>query len=122
MRLAPRLRLLPIVRYFRSDADGSANSFHRLAPQLSLQYFDRQLQAALNANFSRDWYDDVHPVFDKTRNDYSLGLFAIFGCKDPFGWKNFRIDWIGGASKQNSNIEFFESSNYLTGLGLGYVF
>jgi hypothetical protein len=122
MRPSPRVRLLPIVRYFRSDADGSANSFHRLAPQLSLQYFNRQLQAALNATFTRDWYDDEHPVFDKTRNDYRLGLFAIVGYRDPFGWKNFRLDWIGSASKQNSNIEFFESSSYLTGLGFGYVF
>jgi len=122
MRLAHRVRLLPIIRYVRGAADGDANSFHGLAPQLSLQYFSRQLQAALNATFNREWYDDEHPVFDKTRNDYSLGLFAIVGYRDPFGWKNFRIDWIGGASKQNSNIDFFESTNYLTGLGVGYIF
>jgi len=122
MRLARKVRLLPIVRYVRSAADGDANSFHGLAPQLSLQYFSRQLQAALNATFNREWYDDEHPVFDKTRDDYSLGLFALVGYRDPFGWKNFRIDWIGGASKQYSNIDFFESSNYLTGLGVGYTF
>ncbi len=121
-RLTPRVRLLQIIRYVRSAADGNANSFHGLAPQLSLQYFTRQLQAALNATFSREWYDDEHPVFGKDRDDYRLGLFAIVGYKDPFGWKNFRIDWIGGASKQNSNIDFFESSTFLTGLGLGYAF
>ena len=42
--------------------------------------------------------------------------------RDPLGWKNFRIDWIGGAFRQESNIEFFESTSYLTGLGIGYVF
>lgn len=122
MRLTPRVRLLPIVRYVRSAAEGNANSYHGLAPQLSLQYFTRQLQAALNVTFDREWYDDEHPVFDKARDDYSLGLFAIVGYRNPFGWKGFRIDWIGGASKQNSNIEFFESSSFLTGLGLGYIF
>ena len=122
MRIGPRLRLLPILRYIRNSAEGDSNSFHGLTPQVSLQYFDKSLQASLNATFNRDWYDDEHPVFDKTREDYRLGLFAIVGYRNPFGWKNFRMDWIGGASRQDSNIEFFESTSYLTGLGLGYVF
>lgn len=122
LRLARRMRLLPILRYTRGDADGDANSFHGLAPQLSLQYFGNQLQAALNVSVNREWYDKTHPVFDKTRKDYNLGLFAIIGYKDPFGWKNFRIDWFTGAFKQNSNIDFFESSSLLSALGLGYSF
>ncbi len=122
MRLTRQVRLLPIVRYVRSEADGNANSFHGLAPQLSLQYFDKSLQVALNATVNREWYDEDHPVFGKTRDDYRLGLFGIVGYRGPFGWKRFRIDWIGGASRQESNIEFFESTSYLTGLGIGYVF
>ena len=121
-RLAPRIRLLPIIRYSRGDADGDANSFHGLAPQLSFQYFGKQLQAALNASINGEWYDQNHPVFDKTRKDYNLGLFAILGYKNPFGLKNFRIDWFNGAFKQSSNIDFFESSSYLSALGLGYTF
>jgi hypothetical protein len=121
-RLASRLRLLSILRYTRGDAEGDANSFHGLAPQLSLQYFGNQLQTALNATVNREWYDKSHPVFDKTRKDFNMGLFTILGYKDPFGWKNFRIDWINGAFKQNSNIDFFESSSYLTALGIGYMF
>jgi hypothetical protein len=121
-RLAPRMRLLPILRYIRGDADGDANSFKALAPQLSLQYFGNQLQVALNASAKAEWYDDTHPVFDKTRHDYNLGLFAILGYRDPFGWKNFRIDWFNGAFKQNSNIDFFESTGFLTALGFGYTF
>lgn len=120
--VAPRVRLLPIVRYIRGDADGDANSFHALAPQLSLQYFGHQLQVALNASVKGEWYDDTHPVFDKTRKDYNLSLFAILGYKDPFGWKNFRIDWFNGGFKQNSNINFYESTGFLTALGLGYMF
>jgi hypothetical protein len=122
MRIGSRLRLLPILRYIRNSAEGDSNSFHGLAPQLSLQYFDRSLQVALNATVNREWYDEDHPVFGKTRDDYRLGLFAIVGYRDPLGWKNFRIDWIGGTSKQESNIEFFEATSYLTGLGIGYVF
>lgn len=121
-RLAPRMRLLPILRYVRGDADGDANSFHGLTPQLSLQYFGNQLQVALNASVNREWYDKSHPVFNKTRKDYNIGLFAILGYKEPFGWKNFRIDWFNGAFKQNSNIDFFESSSYLSALGIGYTF
>ena len=68
------------------------------------------------------FHDKSHPVFDETRKDYNIGLFAILGYKDPFGWKNFRIDWFNGAFRQNSNIDFFESSSYLSALGIGYTF
>ena len=121
-RVAPRMRLLPILRYVRGDAEGDANSFHGLTPQLSLQYFGNQLQVALNASVKGEWYDKTHPVFDKTRKDYNMGLFAILGYKNPFGWKNFRIDWFNGAFKQNSNIDFFESTGFLTAMGIGYTF
>ncbi len=120
--LAPRVRLLPIIRYLRGDAEGDANSFNAIAPQLSLQYFSRQWQIALNASARGQWYDDSHPVFDKTREDYNMGLFAIVGYMDPLGWKNFRFDWFNGAFLQKSNIDFFESTSFLTALGVGYVF
>jgi len=122
LRVAPRLRLLPTIRYIRGDAAGDANSFQALAPQLSLQYFGHQLQVALTASVKGAWYDDTQPVFDKTREDSNLSLFAILGYKDPLGWKNFRIDWFNGAFKQNSNINFYESTGFLTALGLGYTF
>ena len=120
--LAPRMRLLPILRYLRGDAEGDANSFNALAPQLSFQYFGNQLQTALNASFRGEWYDESHPVFDKTRQDYNFNLFAILGYKDPFGWKNFRIDWFNGAFWQESNIDFYDSTGFMTALGFGYTF
>ena len=121
-RLSPRMRLLPILRYIRGDADGDANSFNALAPQLSLQYFGNQLQMAVNAAANGQWYDESHPVFDKTREEYHVSLFAILGYKDPFGWENFRVDWFNGAFLQQSNIDFYDSTGFLTALGLGWVF
>jgi len=121
-RLGRRMRLKPILRYTRGDAKGDANSFHGLNPQLSLLYFRDQLQVALNAAVNGEWYDDTHPVFDKTRRDLNLGLFAILGYKDPFSFKNFRVDWFNGIFRQNSNIDFFESTSWLTALGVGYEF
>ena len=121
-KLAPRIHLKPILKYTRGDADGDANSFHELAPQLSFLYFGDQLQAVLNASVQGAWYDKTHPVFDKTRRDYQMGLFAIFSYKDPLGWKNFRIDWFNGAFMQNSNIDFYDSTTLLTALGVGYTF
>jgi hypothetical protein len=117
-----RMRLTPILRYTRGDADGDANSFHALTPQLSLLYFGSQLQASVNVSAKAEWYDSKHPVFDKTRRDFNPGLFAILGYKDPFGFKNFRIDWFNAFFKSNSNIDFYESSNFITAVGLGYTF
>jgi len=120
--LMPQMRLKPILRYTREDAKGNANSFHALAAQLSLSYFGDRFQAFVNAVVKGEWYDDSHPVFDKTRRDYNVGLFAILGYKDPFGLKKFRIDWFNAFFVSNSNINFYESTNYVTALGIAYDF
>ena len=114
--------LKPLLKYTRGDAEGDANSYHALTPQLSFLYFDKQLQASVNASVKTEWYDKTHPVFDKTRRDINPGLFAILGYQDPFGFKNFRIDWFNAFFKSNSNIDFYESSNFITALGVGYSF
>jgi len=76
----------------------------------------------LNVSAKAEWYDSKHPVFDQTRRDLNPGLFAIMGYKNPFGFKNFRIDWFNAFFKSNSNIDFYESSNFITAVGLGYRF
>jgi hypothetical protein len=121
-QIGRRMRLTPILRYARGDADGDANSFHALTPQLSFLYFGNQLQASVNVSAKAEWYDSRHPVFDKTRRDFSPGLFAILAYKNPFGFENFRIDWFNAFFKSNSNIDFYETSNFITAVGLGYTF
>ena len=120
--LAPRMTLKPILRYTREDAKGSANSFHALTTQLSFSYLGDKWRAFVNGIVKREWYDDTHPVFDKTRRDFNLGLFAILAYKDPFGLKDFRIDWLNGFFMSNSNIDFYESTNYITAFGIAYNF
>jgi len=120
--IAPRMRLSPILRYTRRDARGDANSFHSLRPELSFLYFGNQLQASVNVSANAQWYDSKHPVFNKTRREFNPGLLAILGYKNPFGFNNFRVDWFNAFFKSNSNIDFYESSNFITALGLGYTF
>ena len=120
--LVPRMTLKPILRYTREDAKGSANSFHAFTTQLSFSYLGDKWRAFVNGIVKREWYDDTHPVFDKTRRDFNLGLFAILAYKDPFGLKDFRIDWLNGFFMSNSNINFYESTNYITALGIAYNF
>jgi hypothetical protein len=120
--VARRMRLMPILRYTRGDAQGDVNSFHSLTPELSFIYFGNQLQASVNVSAKGEWYDSRHPVFDKTRREFAPGLFAILGYKNPFGFKNFRIDWFNAYFRSNSNIDFYDSSNFITALGLGYTF
>ena len=120
--LVPRMTLKPILRYTREDAKGSANSFHALTTQLSFSYLGDKWRAFVNGIVKREWYDDTHPVFDKTRRDFNLGLFAILAYKDPFGLKDFRIDWLNGFFMSNSNIDFYESTNYITAFGIAYNF
>jgi hypothetical protein len=117
-----RMRLMPILRYTRGDAEGDVNSFHSLTPELSFIYFGNQLQASVNVSAKGEWYDSRHPVFDKKRREFAPGLLAILGYKNPFGFKNFRIDWFNAFFRSNSNIDFYDSSNFITALGVGYTF
>jgi hypothetical protein len=121
-QMAPRISLKPHLRYTRGDAEGNANSYHALNPQLSFLYFGRQLQTSINVSVAAEWYDKTHPVFGKTRRDINPGLFAIIGYKDPLGFKNFRIEWFNALFKTSSNIDFYESSNFITAIGVGYIF
>ena len=121
-KITPRMHLKPILRYTRSNAEGGANSFHGLTPQLSFQYFGNRFQTAVNGAFRAQDYDDTHPVFGKTRRDYNIGVFAIIGYRAPFGWKDFRLDWFNGVFKNYSNIDFYESTSLFSFLGLGYIF
>ena len=120
--LMPRMSLKPILRYTREDAKGSANSFHAFTTHLSFSYSADKWQAFVNGIVKREWYDDTHPVFNKTRRDFNLGMFAIIAYKDPFGLEGFRIDWLNGIFRSNSNIDFYESTNYITALGIAYNF
>ena len=122
LALRPGMILKPAIRFTRSDADGDANSFYGITPQLSLLYFSRQLQASLNASLVMDWYDETHPVFDKTRRDVKPGIFATLGYKNPLGFRNFRIDWFNAYLRSTSNIDFYQSSTFITAIGLGYTF
>lgn len=121
-QIGPRMRLMPIFRYTRSNAEGDVNSFHSLTPELSFIYFGNQLQASVNVSAKGEWYDSRHPVFDKKRRVFAPGLFAILGYKNPFGFKNFRIDWFNAFLRSNSNIDFYDSSSFITALGIGYTF
>ena len=120
--IRPRMILKPALKFTRGDADGDAYSFNGLTPQLSFLYFHGQLQASINASVTMDWYDETHPVFDKTRRDVKPGLLAILGYKNPFGFNNFRIDWFNAYSRATSNIDFYQSSTFVTALGIGYTF
>jgi hypothetical protein len=117
-----RMRLMPILRYTRGDSEGDANSFHSLTPELSFIYFGNQLQASVNVSAKGECYDSRHPVFDKKRREFAPGLLAILGYKNPLGFKNFRIDWFNAFFRSNSNIDFYDSSSFITALGLGYTF
>jgi hypothetical protein len=122
VQLKRRLRLRPILRVTRGNAQGDANSFHALTTQLGLLYFGERIQLSVNGAFTGMCYDDTHPLFDKTRRDFRLGLFTILGYKAPFGFEKFRVDWINAFFSANSNISFYESINFISAIGLGYTF
>lgn len=121
-RQGQHLRFKPAMKYTRGDAKGAANSFHAFRPEIGFLYFDNPFGISLTAFYNYEIYDKTHPIFDETRQDRSLGLFAVFSYYTPLGLKNFRIDWFNFIYRNDSNIDFFDSTGYATALGIGYTF
>ncbi len=112
----------PGIFYMKGNADGEANSFNRYGGQISMvraagRY---QLFCTLSADYSD--YDAVHPIFNQTRNQWEYGAILGVGYMAPFGWENFIFNVYTGVSKQEANINFYDSTGAMAGIGLTWMF
>ncbi len=63
-------------------------------------------------------FNTTHPVFDRKRKDYTQNNFVRMQFSD----KPYNYYVMGFGTIQKSNIEFFDSSRQLIGLGFDYNF
>jgi len=114
--------IVPGFQFSLSDLEGDANSYIGYEVKLGLRKFSPGYMFNLFAAIGRNDYDETHPAFDKTREDTTYSVFAVFTLSDLLGKEQLFSSLIAGYRHRDSNIEFLDADTFLGGLTIGYKF
>lgn len=112
----------PSVTYIQHDADGSASSFDAYGAEVSWFNILGRHSLVLTAGFTKRDYDSASALFNKTRSDDELSLFAAYEYPEFMGWKDWSFISFAGYGNTESNLTFYDESSYLFAVGLNYKF
>jgi len=110
------------MEYLRGDLDGGANSFDGYELNLRLQRFTNSHGVLLFLSVKVEDYDDQHPIFGKSREDYTYSALGILNLPGLFGNEHFFSGLLAGYSYRDSNIGFLNAHTFLGGVTLGYEY
>jgi hypothetical protein len=115
--------LVPSITYITDDAEGSAESYDSWEAEVSyFKLFDRH-QLALTAGYENRSYDTGSAIFgNKTRSDNTFSLFLAYKYKQFMSLEDWSFVSLVGYNQSNSNITFYDESNYIISVGLNYAF
>ncbi|MDD1794609.1 DUF2860 domain-containing protein [Enterovibrio sp. ZSDZ42] len=116
------LGVAPAVVYINHDADGDAMSYQSIGGELSYFSFAGRNKIVLTGKYHVRDYDAIHPVFEATREDKEYGAFLAYEYGEIFGLDSLSFISLAGYSNIDSNIDFYNASQYLFSLGVSYKF
>ncbi|WP_210442319.1 DUF2860 domain-containing protein [Vibrio crassostreae] len=116
------MMLVPSLIYQSSDADGDAASFEQFGGEVSLFGGMGRHQYALTAGYNQRSYDASSITFQKKRSDDNINLFAAYEYDQFIDWENWSFVSLAGYGTSDSNITFYDESQYIVSVGLNYKF
>ncbi|MDN3700637.1 DUF2860 domain-containing protein [Vibrio artabrorum] len=120
--LSRTMMLIPSIIYQTRAADGKAESYDQFGGEVSLFGGLGRHQYALTAGYNQRYYDARNPIYDKKRNDDNINLFAAYEYDQFMNWENWSFVSLAGYGTSESNITFYDESQYLVSVGLNYKF
>ncbi|NOH98730.1 DUF2860 family protein [Vibrio sp. 99-70-13A1] len=114
--------LTPSLNVFSSDSEGDALSFFSIGAEISLAKRFNKHGIALTVNADNREYDAVNPIFNKKREDKDLGVFLAYEYSGILGYKDWSAVSFIGARSTESNIEYYDYSQYMMSVGLDFKF
>ncbi len=120
--LSRTMMLIPSVIYQTRDADGNAESYDQFGGEVSLFGGMGRHQYALTAGYNQRSYDASNPIYDKKRSDDNINLFAAYEYDQFMDWENWSFVSLAGYGTSDSNITFYDESQYIVSVGLNYKF
>lgn len=121
--LSRSMMLVPSIIYQTRDADGSAESYDQIGAEVSLFGAAGRHQYALTAGYSQRDYDAGNSLFNNTvRSDDNINLFAAYEYEKFMNWDNWSFISLAGYGTSDSNITFYDESQYIVSVGMNYKF
>ena len=118
----PNLEIRPRLSLRKGEYDGEANSFAKYKVELEARYMVGRLMLMPRAHYSYSEYDEVHPIFNTTRNNNSCGFQLISTYMAPFGLRNWSLMALLSFSEGKSNIDFYDTESLSAGAFVNYSF
>lgn len=114
--------VLPSVIYQSSSADGKASSYDQYGAEISFFKRMERHQLVLTAGYNQRNFGADSPIYGKTRKDDKLSLFAAYEYTKFMDWQDWSFISFAGYSSTDSNITFYDESEYIVTVGLNYKF
>lgn len=114
--------LTPQIQYEIGDIDGKSNSYDSWGGSLTHTFINKNIMLATTVSAAKAEYDQSHPLFNKIRDEETYGVSSTITWFDPLGYENFFVNVMGSYAKTDSNIDFFDSTDTMAGMGIGYRF
>ncbi|MDD1783718.1 DUF2860 domain-containing protein [Enterovibrio sp. ZSDZ35] len=120
--LGKGLGVTPAFVYLKHDADGDAMSHQTFGGELTYFSFLGRNKIVLTGSFNYRDYDAVNPAFGIARNDNEYSAFLAYEYAHLFEIHPLSLISLAGYSHIDSNIAFYNESQYLLSLGITYRF
>ncbi|MCE2594469.1 DUF2860 domain-containing protein [Motilimonas cestriensis] len=121
--LNEQFAIQPSVTFTRGESDGKAMAFDQGEFQASfISQLSPQSQLVSSLSYSQASYDKSHPIFNKIREDKSLGAFLFYSYAQPFNWDNTTFTAMAFYGQQDSNINFYDEDGAGASVGVVYSF
>ncbi|WP_299687626.1 DUF2860 domain-containing protein [uncultured Vibrio sp.] len=116
------MMLAPSLIYQSSSADGNAASYEQFGAKISLFGGAGRHGYALTAGYNQRAYDASNPIYNQTRRDDNINLFAAYEYSQFMNWQNWSFVSLAGYGHSDSNITFYDESQYIVSVGINYKF
>lgn len=120
--VSSNLELRPRLSVRKGDYNGEANSFMKYKLDFEGRYTTGQWMIIPRIYYSHSDYDEIHPIFKKTRENDSYGASLMTTYMAPFGWEEWSATCLLAMSVGDSNIDFYDTEALTVGGVLSYHF
>lgn len=114
--------LVPTLTYTSTDADGDANSSDSVRAEATYAALFDHHKLAITAGYTKRSFDEKNPLFDKKRDENIYSLFAAYEYRLSGDWQDWSVISLAGYKNTDSDIEFYDKSQFLTTVGMSYHF
>ncbi|NGN96959.1 DUF2860 domain-containing protein [Grimontia sp. S25] len=116
------LGISPAFVYMKNESDGDAMSHQTYGGELSYFSFAGRNKVVLTGKYHYRDYDAVHPVFGEVRNDQEFSAFLAYEYAHFFEVHPLSFVTLAGYNNTDSNIDFYNASEFFGSVGVTYRF